>query len=162
MHRLRRLSAAPESWRPSRAETGKRLSHLLTFGGQAVACAAALANIDILQRERLVENAAAMGAYLLEQLQGLRAHPTVGDIRGIGLLAAVELVKDRTTKEKFAPEGEEVKTLNTLLLDQGLLTRATHMIMLSPPLCISRAEVDRIVEIIDSSVTTLEQQYGYC
>jgi len=55
-----------------------------------------------------------------------------------------------------------VKTLNTLLLDKGLLTRATHIIMLSPPLCITRAEVDRIVEIIDSSLTTLEQQYGYC
>jgi adenosylmethionine-8-amino-7-oxononanoate aminotransferase len=55
-----------------------------------------------------------------------------------------------------------VKTLNTLLLDQGLLTRATHIIMLSPPLCITRAEVDRIVEIIDSSLTALEQQYGYC
>jgi adenosylmethionine-8-amino-7-oxononanoate aminotransferase len=58
----------------------KRLSHLLTFGGQAVACAAALANIAILQNEGLVDNAATMGAYLLEQLQHLRSHPTVGDV----------------------------------------------------------------------------------
>src|SRR5499426_3476726 len=151
----------PKVVEPFASDTGKRLSHLLTFGGQAVACAAALANLDILQNERLVDNAATMGAYLLEQLQGLRSHPTVGDIRGLGLLIAVELVKDRTTKEKFAMDGEEVKTLNTLLLDKGLLTRATHIIMLSPPLCITRAEVDRIVEIIDSSLTTLEQQYGY-
>jgi adenosylmethionine-8-amino-7-oxononanoate aminotransferase len=76
-------------------------------------------------------------------------------------LAGVELVKDRTTKEKFAMDGEEVKTLNTLLLDKGLLTRATHIVSLSPPLCITRAEVDRMVEIIDSSLTELEQQYGY-
>jgi len=108
-----------------------------------------------------VDNAATMGAYLLEQLQGLQHHPTVGDIRGLGLLTAMELVKDRTSKEKFAMEGEEVKTLNTMFLEKGLLTRATHIIMLSPPLCITRAEVDRIVEIIDSSLTAMEQQYGY-
>jgi adenosylmethionine-8-amino-7-oxononanoate aminotransferase len=140
----------------------KRLSHLLTFGGHAVACAAALANIAIMQGEGMVDNAATMGAYLLEQLQHLRAHPTVGDVRGIGLLAGVELVKDRTSKEKFAMDGAEVKTLNALLLNKGLLTRATHIISLSPPLCITRAEVDRMVEIIDSSLTEWEQQYGYC
>jgi adenosylmethionine-8-amino-7-oxononanoate aminotransferase len=140
----------------------KRLSHLLTFGGHAAACAAALANIAIIQNEELVHNAATMGAYLLEQLQHLRSHPTLGDVRGIGLLAGVELVKDRTSKEKFAMDGEEVKTLNALLLNKGLLTRATHIISLSPPLCITRTEVDRIVEIIDSSLTEWEQQYGYC
>lgn len=139
----------------------KRLAHLLTFGGQAAACAAALANIDILLRENLVENAATMGAYLLQLLQGLDHHPTVGEVRGIGLLAGVELVKDRDCKEKFAPDGEEVKTLNTLLADNGLLTRATHIIFLAPPLCISRAEVERIVEIIDNSLTTFERQFGY-
>ncbi len=140
----------------------KKLSHLLTFGGHAMACAAALANIAIIQRENLVENAATVGAYLLEQLQNLQRHPTVGDVRGIGLLAGVELVKDRTSKEKFAMEGEEVKMLNTLLVDKGLLTRASHIISLSPPLCITRAEVDRMVDIIDSSLTELEQHYGYC
>jgi adenosylmethionine-8-amino-7-oxononanoate aminotransferase len=140
----------------------KRLSHLLTFGGHAVACAAALANIAILQNEGLVENAATTGAYLLEQLEGLRQHPTVGDVRGIGLLAGVELVKDQTTKEKFAIEGDEVKTLNAMMLDKGLLTRASTIISISPPLCITRAEVDRIVDIIDSSLTAVEQQYGYC
>jgi adenosylmethionine-8-amino-7-oxononanoate aminotransferase len=151
----------PKVVEPFASDTGKKLSHLLTFGGQAVACAAALANINILLQERLVDNATTMGAYLLEQLQGLRHHPIVGDVRGIGLLAAVELVKDRTTKEPFPIDGEEVQMLNTLLLEKGLLTRATHIIMLSPPLCITRAEVDRVVEIIDSSLAALERQYGY-
>jgi adenosylmethionine-8-amino-7-oxononanoate aminotransferase len=152
----------PHVVEPFAADQGKRLSHLLTFGGQAVACAAALANLAILQRENLVDNAATMGTYLLEQLHGLRPqHPTIGDVRGIGLLAAVELVKDQTSKEKFAMESEEVKTLNALLIERGLLTRATHMLLLSPPLCITRAEVDRLVEIIDSSLTAFEQQYGY-
>lgn len=139
------------------------MSHLLTFGGQAVACAAALENIAIIQREGLVENAASQGAYLLEQLQGLQAHhPTIGDVRGIGLLAAVELVQNRDSKEKFAADGEEVNALNALLIDKGLLTRATHMIMLSPPLCITQAEVDRMVGIIDDALTAFEKQFSYC
>jgi adenosylmethionine-8-amino-7-oxononanoate aminotransferase len=58
-------------------------------------------------------------------------------------------------------ESEEVKTLNKLLVDRGLLTRATHIVFVAPPLCITRAEVDRMVEIIDSSLTAFEQQYGY-
>ena len=139
----------------------KRLSHLLTFGGHAVACAAALANIAILQNEGLVEQAATMGTYLLEQLRQLQYHPTIGDVRGLGLLVGVELVKDRQSKEKFAMDSEEIKTLNTLLLENGLLTRATHIISLSPPLCITRAEVDRMVEIIDRSLNDFEHRYGY-
>ena len=83
-----------------------------------MACAAALTNLAIMQGERMVENAAVQGAYLLEQLQALQPHhPTIGDVRGLGLLAAVELVKDRTTKEKFAIKSEEVRTLNNLLLN---------------------------------------------
>jgi adenosylmethionine-8-amino-7-oxononanoate aminotransferase len=151
----------PKVVEPFASDKGKKLAHLLTFGGQAVACTAALANIAIIQGEKLVENAAAMGTYLLEQLRSLQHHPTVGDIRGIGLLVAVELVKDRDSKEKFAMDGEEVKTLGTLLIDRGLLTRVTHIILLSPPLCITPAEVDRMVEIIDRSITAFEQQYGY-
>lgn len=139
----------------------KRLSHLLTFGGHAVACAAALANIAILQNEGMIDNAAEMGAYLLDQLRGLDHHPTVGDIRGIGLLAGVELVKDKITKRPFELDSDEVKTLNNLLVDNGLLTRASHIISLSPPLCITRGEVDRIVDIIDISLTAVEQQFGY-
>ena len=87
---------------------GKALAYLLTFGGQAVACAAALANLDILVQESLVDNAAQQGQYLLSQLQQVATrHPTVGDVRGLGLLCALELVKDRRTKEPFAAEGPE-------------------------------------------------------
>jgi adenosylmethionine-8-amino-7-oxononanoate aminotransferase len=147
---------------PFASSTGRKLAHLLTFGGQAVACAAALANLAIMQREGLVDNAATMGAYLLQQLQALQPqHPTIGNVRGLGLLAAVELVQDPATKAKFAADGEEMTLLGDLLLAKGLLTRATHIIMLSPPLCITRAEVDRMVDIIDSSLTEVESRYGY-
>ena len=77
----------------------------LTFGGHPVTAAAALANIKIIEEENLVENAAQMGAYLLEQLGSLQdEHPTIGNVRGIGLINAVEIVKDRQTKERFPQE----------------------------------------------------------
>ena len=83
-------------------------------------------------------------------------------MRGIGLLAAVELVQNRETKEKFAADGEEVNALNALLIEKGLLTRASHMIMLSPPLCMTQAEVDRMVGIIDDALTAFEKKFSYC
>jgi adenosylmethionine-8-amino-7-oxononanoate aminotransferase len=77
------------------------LAHLLTFGGQAVSGAAALKNIEILQRGELARRSARNGTYLLELLQSLRPHPTVGDVRGLGLKCAVELVQNTTSKEPF-------------------------------------------------------------
>jgi adenosylmethionine-8-amino-7-oxononanoate aminotransferase len=142
-------------------EGDNRLSHLLTYGGHAAACAAALANLDIIEGEGLVQNAARMGALLMEGLEALRRHPTVGDVRGLGLLVGVELVKDKATKEKFEESGEELKALTEGLQDRGLLTRASDVISLAPPLCITRAEVGRIVEIVDAAITEMEQRFGY-
>lgn len=142
-------------------EGDNKLTHLLTYGGHAAACAAALANIAIIENEGLVENSAKMGAHLLEGLEGLRHHPTIGDVRGLGLVAGVELVKDKDSKEKFAESSEEVTFLDTALRDRGLLTRASHIISLSPPLCITKDEIERIVDIIDGAVSDLEKKFGY-
>ncbi|MEJ2130765.1 MAG: aspartate aminotransferase family protein [Gammaproteobacteria bacterium] len=140
-------------------EGENRLSHLLTFGGHAVACAAALANLEIIQREKLVDNSAIMGKRLLKQLEELKSHPIVGDVRGLGLLCGVELVKDRETKEKFEGEGDELKFMTQRLQDKGLLTRAGNVISLAPPLCIKKEQVDRIVEIIDETLSEAEQEF---
>ena len=139
-------------------EGDNKLSHLLTYGGHAVACAAALANLDIIEREGLVENAARMGDYLLDGLNGLRDHPSVGDVRGIGLLAGMELVEDKENREKFPSDA--IEHLNAGLLKRGLLTRASHIVSLSPPLCITRAEIDRIVAILDDSIGDMERAFG--
>ncbi|WP_437762646.1 aspartate aminotransferase family protein [Sorangium sp. So ce281] len=139
----------------------KRLSHLLTFGGHAVSCAASLANIEILRREGLVDNAAHVGAYLLEQLKELKRHPTVGDVRGLGLLLGVELLKDRESGGKTPLARDAIKALSTLLIERGLLTRVGHIVFLAPPLCLTRAEADRIVEILDGSLTEVEHKFGY-
>jgi adenosylmethionine-8-amino-7-oxononanoate aminotransferase len=142
-------------------EGDNKFSHLLTYGGHAVACAAALANLDIIEGEGLVDNSAKMGTRLLKGLEELRSHPTVGDVRGLGLIAGVEIVKDKGTKEKFSESGDEIKTLSDGLLSRNLLTRAASVISLSPPLCITEDEVDRIVEIADGAITDMEKKFGY-
>jgi adenosylmethionine-8-amino-7-oxononanoate aminotransferase len=138
------------------------LSHLLTFGGQAVAAAAALKNIEILGREGLPERSAEMGAYLLQSLQQLAAnHPTVGDARGIGLYCALELVKDKGTKEKMARDSDFVKYLNVAIAERRLLTRVWNIVHIAPPLVVTKDEIDRIVTILDESITEAEQKYGF-
>jgi adenosylmethionine-8-amino-7-oxononanoate aminotransferase len=77
-------------------EGERRLAHLLTFGGHAVACAVALKNIEIIQRERLVDNSARVGDYLLSRLRRLAEHhPTIGDVRGRGLMCALSATNER-------------------------------------------------------------------
>jgi adenosylmethionine-8-amino-7-oxononanoate aminotransferase len=138
------------------------LAHLLTFGGQAVACAAALANLEIVIREGLVDNAAHQGQYLLARLQELATrHPTVGDVRGLGLLCALELVKDRRTKEPFAAEGPESRRLLDILAELGLLTRADTNLYLAPPLCIQRQEVEQLIAIVDAGLSRFEYECAY-
>lgn len=142
------------------------LAHLLTFGGQAVSCAAALKNIEILEREELPRRSAEEGSYLLGLLDGLRAHPTVGDVRGLGLMCAVELVKDKATKESFgvgpaAASHPYCRRLAALMEERGLLTRVFSALQLCPPLVISREEIDRMVAIVDQSLTLAEREFGF-
>ncbi len=152
----------PHVVQPFNSSQGKALAHLLTFGGQAVACAAALANLEILVQERLVQNAAEQGQYLLAQLQQLAArHAVVGDVRGLGLLCALELVKDQRTKTPFAGDGPEIARLLDLLAEQGMLTRADTNLYLAPPLCIQRHEVDRLVTMVDTALSLFAQECSY-
>jgi adenosylmethionine-8-amino-7-oxononanoate aminotransferase len=142
------------------------LAHLLTFGGQAVSCAAALKNIEILQREELPQRSAQQGNYLLGLLEGLRSHPTVGDVRGLGLMCAVELVKDKQTKEPFgwgpaAASHPYSRRVADLMEERGLLTRAFMSIQLCPPLVITREEIDRMVTIVDDSLAVAEREFGF-
>src|SRR5882724_7523800 len=134
------------------------LAHLLTFGGQAVSCAAALKNIEILQREELPQRSARNGKYLLGKLEALRSHPTVGDVRGLGLMCAVELVQNKATKEPFgwgpAAAGHPYCRRVTELMEQrGLLTRVFMALQLCPPLVVTTEELDRMVAIVDESLT---------
>jgi adenosylmethionine-8-amino-7-oxononanoate aminotransferase len=136
------------------------MGHLLTFGGHPVAAVAALKNIEIMEQENLVENGASMGAYLKEQLEELRNHPSVGDVRGVGLLQAIEVVKDKEKKTPFAKNDKFCKSLGEKMFAKGLITRTWNIIHFAPPLVVTKDEIDRMVAITDESLTEIENEFA--
>jgi taurine-pyruvate aminotransferase len=142
------------------ASEDRQVFQVNTYGGHPVAAAVALRNIEILQAEKLTERAAEMGAYLQDGLHTLLRHSIVGDVRGKGLLQAVELVKDRNTKEPA--DVSVVTTVVDFCRDRGVIVgrgsgawRSGNIIVLSPPLVITRAECDRLVDTLDQALAAL-------
>jgi taurine-pyruvate aminotransferase len=139
----------------------RQVGQVNTYGGHPVAAAVALRNIEIMEAERLADRAAELGGYLLDGLNSLRRHGIVGDVRGKGLLLAVELVTDRATKEPV--DAATMTAVVEFCRDNGLLVgrggggrRYGNTVTLSPPLVITRAECDRIVETLDRALSTLD------
>jgi adenosylmethionine-8-amino-7-oxononanoate aminotransferase len=149
----------PEVFEPF-TRPGASFAHLLTFGGGAVSAAAASANLDILLEEDLVLRSAEMGAYMLAQLDELRSHPTVGDVRGLGLQCGVELVRSKQTRERWGVKHPFIKAVAAALERRGVLTRVWDVVHLCPPLVITTAEVDRIVAELDASLTECERAFA--
>jgi adenosylmethionine-8-amino-7-oxononanoate aminotransferase len=132
---------------------GKRWMHAYTYSGHPTCCAVALKNLDIIERERLVERAAEGGERLLEKLRGLESMDGVGHVRGLGLMAAVEVVADKTTKALLPAQAGLAQKLTDALLERGLYTRvAMDCICLAPPLVTSDALLDRMVETVREAI----------
>jgi taurine--2-oxoglutarate transaminase len=140
----------------------------LTYGGHALSCAAAIACINVYKEDNLIERAAEMGRFLAEEEDKLKAkHPSVGDVRHIGLFSIFELVRNRQTKEPMAPynaSGKDMEVMNLIkkfFNENGLFTFVRwNNFFVNPPLCISKEElkegleiVDRALEIADDFVT---------
>lgn len=123
----------------------------LTYNNHPTCCAAGLANIDIIEREGLVENARVVGAYLLDRLRdAFGRSPIVGQVRGLGLLAAMEIVRDQQTKEPF-PNIEDPHHIVAAAFQRGLIARALFQcVALSPPLISTKADIDRMVGILQA------------
>jgi putrescine---pyruvate transaminase len=140
---------------------GGALPHGFTYSGHATACAVALRNLDLIEDERLVERAATTGHYLLERLESLKKHSIVGDVRGLGLLAGIELVADSDSKSAFDPALGVARQVALAALDEGLIVRPLtgDVIALSPPLVISEAEVDAAVSILDSVLSQVGNEF---
>src|SRR3984885_1887548 len=143
------------------AAENRQVAQVNTYGGHPVAAAVALRNIEILEAERLADRAADTGAYLLDGLRGLMSHKIIGDVRGKGLLIGVELVKDRATKEQL--DASQIGGVVDFCRDHGLIVgrggggrRNGTTITLCPPLVITRAECDRIVETLDRALGALD------
>jgi len=126
--------------------------HAYTYSGHPTCCAVALKNLEILEGEGMAERAGKMGERLLSGLHTLTEFPCVGDVRGLGLMSAVEFVADRESK---APAGIGDK-IRRACLERGLFTRIKgDIIMFAPPLIISEEEVDRILEILREAIMSV-------
>ncbi len=132
--------------------------HLSTFGGNAVSCAAAIANIQVMRDEKLPENAAARGEQIMARLRAFQEKSClVGDVRGRGLMIGVELVKDKKTK---APAADEAKKVRAMCRENGVLVGVggalANVIRVQPPLVMTEAEADRATEVIEKAITAAE------
>ena len=133
---------------------------VLTNGGHPASAAAALKNIEIIESEGLVQNSAEMGAYFIEQLESLSdQHPMIGDVWGLGLVVAVELVSDHATMTP-APAELEDKFLQQRLIISCVADKGLQHIRINPPLCITSSEVDEIIDIIDRTLGEVEREVG--
>jgi adenosylmethionine-8-amino-7-oxononanoate aminotransferase len=142
-------------------------AHGHTYGSHPVACAAGAAVLEYVNTHELVEKSAELGEYLHERLHGLYDHPSVGDIRGRGLFAGIEFVKDKKTKEPFSPDLKYNGRIVEKCFENGLLVypgtgtvdgvRGDH-IQVAPPLIIKKNEIDTIMKLLDRSITEVEEE----
>jgi putrescine aminotransferase len=131
----------------------KRWMHAYTYSGHPTCCAVALANIKIIQDEGLVQRAAEMGNRLLEGLHTLDDLDGVGNVRGLGMMAAVEVVEDKATKTSYPASAKVGPRLHKEMLQHGLFTRVSgDSICLAPSLVATAEQVDRIVEVLRASI----------
>nr|WP_244219899.1 aminotransferase [Paraburkholderia terricola] len=127
------------------------MNHGWTYSGHPVCAAAALTNLDIIEREQLVSNAAEVGAYFQARLhEAFDAHPFVGNVRGVGMLAALELMAGKTERRPFPAAAKASQRVAQAALARGLIVRAlgtNDIVGFAPPLIATRADIDEIVAI---------------
>jgi 4-aminobutyrate aminotransferase len=134
-------------------------SHASTFGGNPVSLAAAIATVNILEREG-ISNAAKVGGKILERLQGWKTtHPLVGDVRGRGLMIGVELVKDKATRE---PAAQLRNRVEALCFEKGLMILGCGetSIRLCPPLIVTEDEATVALDILEDCLTQVEKEFA--
>jgi 4-aminobutyrate aminotransferase len=133
-------------------------AHGNTYGGNPVACAAALATLDLVESE-LMQNAAEQGTYLLDALAEIQTrHPSIGQVRGKGLMIGIEFVKDKSTKE---PAVEVRDAVEQGSFENGLITLGcgTSTIRMAPPLVINQEQIDEALGVFEKAITTAEKEY---
>jgi putrescine aminotransferase len=131
----------------------QRWMHAFTYSGHPTCCAVALANLDIIEDEGLVDRAKTGGERLLARLRQLEALDCVGHVRGLGLMAAVEVVADKAAKQLHAPALGLSQKLMDGMLERGLYTRAVmDCICIAPPLVTTDADLDRIVDVVGETI----------
>jgi adenosylmethionine-8-amino-7-oxononanoate aminotransferase len=152
---------------------GETFIHGFTNMGHPLACAASLAVLDIIEKDGLVENSARVGEYLHSNAERFLARRTIAEARGKGLLMVLELVRDRDTMEWFSPEANAEEKFQGIALKNGLAFYMTLYgprrpgalkrgmpIFIAPPLCISREQVDDLMDRLDQTLAEWESAVG--
>jgi adenosylmethionine-8-amino-7-oxononanoate aminotransferase len=133
-------------------------ANLQTYMNHPVACAAALANIEILKRERLIDNARVMGDYFLDGLRSLARYQAVGEIRGIGLWAALDLTTDRSTRAPFP--ADRLERMVQRAKEKGLIIKHMHCALeFAPSLIVTKGDIDFAIRILDECLAEDEQSH---
>ncbi|MCP4006118.1 MAG: aminotransferase class III-fold pyridoxal phosphate-dependent enzyme [bacterium] len=139
-------------------ESGRHFRHVNTYGGHPVATAVGLRNLEIIEREQLVERASVMGKSILSKLQRLAKHPCIGDIRGKGLLIGIELVTDQQSKQPA--ESSTIAAILSFCAERGLIIGRTaqttpglmNVLILAPPFVLSESEADFLVDTAEAAI----------
>jgi putrescine aminotransferase len=150
-------------WEVLRNIPGDRpLMHGFTYSGHPVACAVALANLAVLDGDELIPKVAAQGRYLLDRLQAFLDLPDVGEVRGRGLMAAVELVADKGTRERFPAAAQRAARVGDATLERGVIMRPLpdDILLFSPPFVISDKQLDRMIDVVAESIVATAGSSG--
>lgn len=144
--------------RPEIAAAYKPGDHLSTFGGNPVACAASLANIQVMEEENLPTRAADTGEYAMKKLREIqKQNPLIGEVRGLGLMIGVELVRD----EKLTPANIEAEAIRDALLRQGVLVGvggvSGNVVRFQPPLIITKEQIDHALAVFAAALAEVSQ-----
>ena len=140
-------------WDAMAADGTRWFTSGLTYSGHPVACAAALKNIEIIERENLLQNATTVGTYFETRMAQLESLPLVGQVRGRKLMLCVENVADKSTKTLLPDEANESKRISNIAESMGLIVRPIgHLNVMSPPLIITESEVDFIAETLEKAI----------
>jgi 4-aminobutyrate aminotransferase-like enzyme len=142
------------------AEAVEKISASTSYGGNPMACAAALASIEVIEEEDLLAHARLLGDILMERMEKMKAaHPIIGDVRGKGCLLGIELVKDRATKEPFDEAGTLVYQK---AFRKGLAwIPAGHILRMSPPIIMQPELALKGMDMIEESIAEVEREHGY-
>ena len=142
------------------AEGGARwFTSGFTYSGHPVSCAAALKNLEIIEREGLLANAAEVGDYFLDRLKSLEDLPLIGQVRGRRLMVCVESVADKVSKEPLPEAANEARRIADAAEAMGLMVRPMgHLNVMSPPLTMTREDADFVVDTLRRAITQVTDE----
>jgi len=143
-------------------QDGGEFAHGLTYSGHPAACAAGIATLELLRQSDVIRRAGeSTGPHLQRRLGELVDHPIVGEVRGLGMFAAVELVRDKTTRERLAPQNAAAVFCRDTAVESGLMVRAVgDAMIMAPPLVCSLEEIDLVVDRLAAALDTTAAHYG--